>query len=200
VCGTCGRSAPPRPRTHVNRCGALSQGRQASRGRNGPLGLGATQSVACDRAAIGALFCVLLGPTRGGPCSPAGFASAAQHGTNGRVRPRFAPHQLATPTRSKCPPKEFRYWSSNGNSDTPTSGSPPPTCAESMTPKSSTPCTSDQHRGCPPRPDSDPALTGRSVPVRPPQRARARQRMASSAPARTANESCEREGRPSLSS
>jgi len=44
---------------------------------------------------VGALFCVLRGPTRGRPCAPAGIRgqlrSAAQLAG---VRRRFAPHQL----------------------------------------------------------------------------------------------------------
>lgn len=44
---------------------------------------------------VGALFCILRGPTRGRPCSPAGIRvqlrNAAQRAA---VRRRFAPHQL----------------------------------------------------------------------------------------------------------
>ena len=44
---------------------------------------------------MGALFCILRGPTRGRPCSPAGIRvqlrNAAQRAA---VRRRFAPHQL----------------------------------------------------------------------------------------------------------
>ena len=43
----------------------------------------------------GALFCILHGPTRGRPCSPAGIRSQL-HATAeaAGVRRRFAPHQL----------------------------------------------------------------------------------------------------------
>jgi integrase/recombinase XerD len=73
------------------------EGRQASRGRDGPLGVGAHRSWLALRTSlpVGALFCVLRGPTRGRPCAPAGIrrqlrATAEAAG----VRRRFAPHQL----------------------------------------------------------------------------------------------------------
>ena len=44
---------------------------------------------------IGALFCVLRGPTRGRPCSPAGLRVQLHNAAvNAGVRRRFAPHQL----------------------------------------------------------------------------------------------------------
>lgn len=44
---------------------------------------------------VGALFCVLRGPTRGQPCSPAGIRSQLHHVARAAgVRGRFAPHQL----------------------------------------------------------------------------------------------------------
>jgi site-specific recombinase XerD len=48
-----------------------------------------------SRLPIGALFCVLRGPTRGRPCSPAGIRSQLRHAALAAgVRRRFAPHQL----------------------------------------------------------------------------------------------------------
>ena len=44
---------------------------------------------------VGALFCVLRGPTRGRPCSPAGIrAQLHRTALAAGVRRRFAPHQL----------------------------------------------------------------------------------------------------------
>jgi len=44
---------------------------------------------------IGALFCVLRGPTRGRPCSAAGVRVQLRNAaTTAGVRRRFAPHQL----------------------------------------------------------------------------------------------------------
>ena len=44
---------------------------------------------------VGALFCVLRGPTRGRPCSPAGIRSQLHRVAQAAgVRRRFAPHQL----------------------------------------------------------------------------------------------------------
>jgi site-specific recombinase XerD len=44
---------------------------------------------------VGALFCVLRGPTRGRPCASAGIRSALHHAAAAAgVRRRFAPHQL----------------------------------------------------------------------------------------------------------
>lgn len=44
---------------------------------------------------VGRLFCVLRGPTRGRPCSPAGIRAQLQHAAAlAGVRRRFAPHQL----------------------------------------------------------------------------------------------------------
>ena len=44
---------------------------------------------------VGALFCVLRGPTRGRPCAPAGIRSQLrQAAAVAGVRRRFAPHQL----------------------------------------------------------------------------------------------------------
>jgi site-specific recombinase XerD len=44
---------------------------------------------------VGALFCILRGPTRGRPCAPAGIRSQlARIAQTAGVRRRFAPHQL----------------------------------------------------------------------------------------------------------
>jgi integrase/recombinase XerD len=44
---------------------------------------------------VGALFCVLRGPTRGRPCAPAGVRAQLRNTARAaRVRRRFAPHQL----------------------------------------------------------------------------------------------------------
>jgi site-specific recombinase XerD len=44
---------------------------------------------------LGALFCVLRGPTRGRPCAPAGIRCQLHHAAEqAGVRRRFAPHQL----------------------------------------------------------------------------------------------------------
>src|SRR5205085_3321659 len=44
---------------------------------------------------VGALFCVLRGPTRGRPCAPAGIRSQLRAtALAAGVRRRFAPHQL----------------------------------------------------------------------------------------------------------
>ena len=45
---------------------------------------------------VGALFCVLRGPTRGRPCGPAGIRSELHRAAAAAgVRRRFAPHQYA---------------------------------------------------------------------------------------------------------
>jgi site-specific recombinase XerC len=74
---------------------------------------------------VGALFCVLRGPTRGRPCSPAGLRAqlrrvAVKAGVHG------GSHHISsvTRTRSRCRGKAFHLSSSSANSDTPTSGSP----------------------------------------------------------------------------
>jgi len=44
---------------------------------------------------VGPLFCVLRGPTRGRPCSPAGVRVQLRNASlQAGVRRRFAPHQL----------------------------------------------------------------------------------------------------------
>jgi site-specific recombinase XerD len=60
---------------------------------------------------VGALFCILRGPTRGRPWAPAGVrtqlhAAAARAG----VRRRFAPHQLRHGHAVKCRARGCRCW------------------------------------------------------------------------------------------
>lgn len=44
---------------------------------------------------VGALFCILRGPTRGRPCAPAGVRVQLRNtARTAEVRRRFAPHQL----------------------------------------------------------------------------------------------------------
>ena len=93
--------------------------------------------------AVGALFCILRGPTRGRPCASAGIRgqlhrTAAQAG----VRRRFAPYQLRRAHAVEMSREACRYWSFNDSSVMPTSGSRPPICGASTTPRRSTPFTS----------------------------------------------------------
>lgn len=78
---------------------------------------------------VGALFCVLRGPTRGQPCSPAAIRSC----TTPRSRPGFAgglrPISCDMRTRSRCRARACRCWSSKDSSGMPISRSHPCTCA-----------------------------------------------------------------------
>ena len=77
--------------------GAAREGRQTPRGGHGPLGVGAAEPWLELRATlpVGALFCVLRGPTCGRPCAPAGIRAQLRHTAPAAgVRRRFAPHQL----------------------------------------------------------------------------------------------------------
>ena len=95
---------------------------------------------------VGALFCVLRGPTRGRPALPPASAHCCETPLSRPASGDGSRHtSSATLTQSRCPANGSRWSSSNGNSVMPTSGSPPPTCAGSTTPKSSTPSTNDQH-------------------------------------------------------
>ncbi len=96
---------------------------------------------------VGALFCILRGPTRGRSWAPAGVHTqlhdaAARAG----VRRRFAPHQLRHAHAVEMSRGASRCWSSSASWDTPTWRSPPSTCVASTTPRSSTPFTNDQLR------------------------------------------------------
>ena len=96
---------------------------------------------------VGALFCVVRGPTRGRPCAPPESApnctSAAQAAG---VRRRFAPHQLrhahaVEMSREGIPliviQRQLGHADLAITSDT---------CAGSTTPRSSTPSTNGRHR------------------------------------------------------
>jgi site-specific recombinase XerD len=77
--------------------GPSRQRRQAPRGRDGPLGVEQLSPWLQLRATfpVGALFCLLRGPTVGRPWSPAGVRSQLHHAAaRAGVRRRFAPHQL----------------------------------------------------------------------------------------------------------
>lgn len=141
------RAERERPRPNSRRSsGPARQGREAPRGRNGPMGPGATGCWLELRAVlpVGALFCVLRGPTCGRPWAPAGVraqfhAAAARAG----VRRRFAPHQLR---HAHARAKACRCWSYSASSATRTSRSPRCTSAESTTPRSSMPSASGRRR------------------------------------------------------
>ncbi len=96
---------------------------------------------------IGALFCVLRGPTRGHPWAFAGVRSQLHAAApRARVRRRFAPHQLRHAHAVEMSVKVCRCWSSSANWGTPTSRSRRSTSAGSTTPKSSTPSTNGRDR------------------------------------------------------
>ena len=96
---------------------------------------------------VGALFCVLRGPTRGRPWAPAGV----------RVSFTMPPSELVcgggsrpiscgTLTRWRCRARGSHCWSSSASSVTPIWRSPRSTCAGSTTPRSCMPSTSARHR------------------------------------------------------
>ncbi len=96
---------------------------------------------------VGALFCVLRGPTRGRPCAPAGIrrqlrSAAVAVGVVAGSRPTNS--GMLTP--SKCPVRGSRCSSSSDSSDMQTSGSPLRTCVGSTTPRSSTRSMNGRHR------------------------------------------------------
>jgi site-specific recombinase XerD len=95
---------------------------------------------------VGALFCVLRGPTRGRPCAPAGIRAQLRGTAQAAgVRRRFAPHQLRHAHAVEMS-REGVSLVVIQRQLTPTSGSRPPTYAGSTTPRSSTPSTSSRHR------------------------------------------------------
>ena len=100
---------------------------------------------------VGALFCVLRGPTRGRPWAAAGVR-AQLHQTAARAGcdAGLLPTSCVTPTQSRCHAKAFRCWSSSASSVTPTWRSPRSTCAASTTPRSSKLSTNVPHRPSPP--------------------------------------------------
>lgn len=94
---------------------------------------------------VGAVFCVLRGATRGGPCSRAGIRM--QLGKTARaagVRRRFAPHQLRHAHAVKMSREGIPLLVIQrqlGHADL---GVTSRTCAGSTTPKLSTPSTNGQ--------------------------------------------------------
>lgn len=96
---------------------------------------------------VGAVFCVLRGPTRGRPCSPAGIREQLRDAARAAgVRRRFAPHQLRHAHAVEMSREGVPVVVIQRSSGTPISGSRPPTCAGSTTPRSSTPSTNDPPR------------------------------------------------------
>jgi integrase len=86
----------PRPRARCGACPAR-EGRQAARGRHGPVGVVASRPWLELRKElpVGRLFCVVRGPTLGRACTSAGIrAQLHQTAAIAGVRRRFAPHQL----------------------------------------------------------------------------------------------------------
>jgi hypothetical protein len=93
---------------------------------------------------VGALFCVLRGPTRGRPArQPPSVCSYATRPRRLESADGSLPTSSATPTPSRCHATGCPWSSSNASSDTPTSASPRSTSAASTTPKPSTPSTND---------------------------------------------------------
>lgn len=96
---------------------------------------------------IGALFCVLRGPTRGRPCSAAGVRVQLRNAAIAAgVRRRLAPHQLRHAHAVEMSRRVCRWSSSSGSSGMPTSGSRPCTCVASITLRSCTRSTSARPR------------------------------------------------------
>jgi hypothetical protein len=167
------RRARPRPRARVA-AGAQRQGRPAPRDRHGYLGLGAAATVGrgAGREPMGALFCVIAGPTRGRPWSSANVRVelrrlAAQAG----VRRRFAPHQMRhAHARSSSRARASHSTSSSASSATPTSARPASTCRASTPKRSSPPCTPARaddvrHRGPASLSDPKTATAGTAQPL-----------------------------------
>ncbi len=75
---------------------------------------------------VGALFCILRGPTRGRPWAPAGvLAQLHDTAASAGVRRRFAPHQLRHAHAVEMSARESRCWSSSASGATPISRSLP---------------------------------------------------------------------------
>lgn len=101
---------------------------------------------------VGALLCVIDGPTGGRPWSPSAARTSLRHlAVIAGIRRRFAPHQLrhahAVEMAREGVPLPII------NSDTPTSGSRRSTSKASITARSSTPSSPARRRCCPPAPD-----------------------------------------------
>ena len=95
---------------------------------------------------VGALFCVLRGPTRGRAWSAASVRVQLHHAAAPACDGDSPPISCATLTRLRCRAKACRWSSYSASWGMPISASPRCTCAGSTIPRSSTPSTSDQHR------------------------------------------------------
>ena len=100
------------------------------------------------RLAVGALFCVMRGATRGRPCAPGRDPRAvvSHRAHRGAFAAGSRHTNFATLTLWRCHAREFPCWSYSASSGMPISRSPPRTCAGLTTPRSSTRSTSAQHR------------------------------------------------------
>lgn len=95
---------------------------------------------------VGALLCIVHGPTRGRPWSaPAARQQVRRIAGRAGVRRRFAPTSCVTRTQSRWPERACRWWSSSVSWAMPTWGSPRCTSRASTTPRSSTPSTPAAH-------------------------------------------------------
>lgn len=140
------RSPRERSRQQSRRdSGAARQGRQAPRGRNGPLAWRQLEPWQQTRSGlpVGALLCVIHGPTAGRHWEPSAARKQLRHAA---LAARFAPHNSDTRTRSKWRTKASHSSSSNVSSGTPTSASRASTYKESTAPRSSTPSTDARPR------------------------------------------------------
>jgi hypothetical protein len=111
---------------------------------------------------VGALFCVLRGPTGGRPWAAAGVRVQLHDAARrAGVRRRFAPHQLRHAHAVEMSREGVPLLVSSASSGTPISRSPRSICAASTTPRSCTPSTNDPRPQVPPITDfrcTDPAL------------------------------------------
>ena len=102
---------------------------------------------------VGPLFCVLHGPSRGRPWSPAAVRRELRRaGARAGVRRRLAPHQLRHAHAVEMAHEGSRWWSSSASSGMPISVSRAFICRGSTTRRSSTPCITDRRRSSPPAP------------------------------------------------
>jgi hypothetical protein len=96
---------------------------------------------------VGALLCVLRGPTRGRPWSPAGVRISCTTQPPGPACDAASrPTSCGTHMPLRCRARACRCSSYSASSGMPISGSPLCICAGSTTPRSSTPSMSDQRR------------------------------------------------------
>jgi hypothetical protein len=94
---------------------------------------------------VGALFCVVYGPTRGRAQLQRCASSCAAPPPKPEYDAGSLPISSAMPTPSRWPTKACRWSSSSASSATPTSASPRSTFRASTTPRSSTPSAPDTH-------------------------------------------------------